>query len=454
MLTGMLRRLRTTWSSSGALGVLMRGSAVSFLLNTAGYALSYMLQLLFARVLGSAEYGLLSYAFAWISIGLIVGKLGFDTALVRFVPEYRATRQWSELRGLLGVARWLPLVWSCALAALATAAVLWLGGSTPRRLAIAACWLVPCGILLELNSSALRSLKRVGFSLVGDSLLRPVLTAVLLLVVIRLVGVRPSGLVALACYTGVTAVIGFVGIAWIRAATASMPASVQPRYHVKYWLSTSMPLMFAAGFQVMLYALDTLMVGRILGTTEAGFYSVAGKIALLTLFAMNAAQVIGGPLMSEARATGAGRDLQRIVSGMIWLSMIVAVPGVVLLSALAGPVLEMFGADFRSAAGPLVVLSLAQLFNVATGPSGLLLVAGGYQRVLALLLGVGVLVNVILNVIWIPAYGLMGAAYAALVAQVCWNAIAAVFIRRSMGVNCTILCRPVWLPARAAATGS
>ncbi len=432
----------------------MRGSAVSFVLNVAGYGLSYLLQLLFARTLGSAEYGLLSFSFAWISIGLIVGKLGFDTAMVRFVPEYWATRRWGELRGLLRVARWLPLAWSCGVAILATAVVLWLGGPGSRKLAIAACWLVPCGILLELNSSALRSLKRVGFSLVGDSLLRPILAAALLVAVMGLGGVRPSGLTALVCYTVATALIGLAGLAWIRAATVSIPNSAQPRYHVKLWLLTSMPLMFAAGFHAMLYALDTLMVGRMMGTTEAGFYSVAGKIALLTLFAMNAAQVVGGPLMSEAFATGAGRELQRIVSGMIWLSMLVAVPAVMLLIVLAGPVLGMFGADFRGASGPLVVLSLAQLFNVATGPSGLLLVAGGYQRVLALLLGVGVLINVILNVIWIPAYGLMGAAYAAVAAQVCWNAAAAAFIYRSMGVNCTIVCRPVWLPARVARTGS
>jgi O-antigen/teichoic acid export membrane protein len=57
-------------------------------------------------------------------------------------------------------------------------------------------------------------------------------------------------------------------------------------------------------------------------------------------------------------------------------------------------------------------------------------------------LGFGLLVNVALNVVWIPAYGLIGAASAAALAHVCWNLAAVVAVVKHVGVNPTVF--PFW----------
>jgi O-antigen/teichoic acid export membrane protein len=439
MIRRALSQMQRRWSHAGVSGVLLRGSTLSFALSTIGYGASYLLQLLFARWLGPREYGVLSYSFAWISIGLIVGKLGFDLALVRYVPEYRITRRWGELRGLLRVGRWLPVAWGCLLALCASMVTLAVTEAALRVAAILACWLIPCGIMLELNSSALRGFKRVIASLIGDSVLRPVLSATLFAATFALGFAPATSVAALGSYGGATLLIAVAGSIWLRGEVRQHLQAVQPSYHVGKWLRTSLPMMLAAGFQVLLYSVDTLMVGHYVGTTAAGFYSVASKVALLTLFAMNAAQVVAGPMMAEAFTSGTRVQLQKIVSITIWLSLLVAVPCAGALMLFGGTVLSAFGSDFRSASGALWVLTLAQVLNVATGPVGLLLSMGGYQRQLVGLLGLGVVSNVVANIAWIPAYGLMGAAYAALVAQVLWNLCAVVFIRRSMSIDCTLL---------------
>ena len=65
---------------------LLRGSAVSLALNVAGQGLALLLQILFARLLGLQEYGVWSYAMAWLGVAVIAGKMGFDSAFVRFLP--------------------------------------------------------------------------------------------------------------------------------------------------------------------------------------------------------------------------------------------------------------------------------------------------------------------------------------------------------------------------------
>jgi O-antigen/teichoic acid export membrane protein len=447
----MPRRFSLLWNratQSRVFAVLWRGSLLSLMLNSVGYGVSYLLQLLFARSLGPHQFGLLSYAFAWIGIGLIVGKLGFDLALIRFVPEYQLKNRWGELRGLLFAGRWLPVAWGTGLALCAAAVTVTRVSAGVRGVALVACLLVPCGILLELNSSALRSMRHIGKSLIGDAVVRPALTAALL-VGGGLVGLfRADGLVAISCYAVATMIVVIVGTWWLRRHVPGQALAVHRTYHIGAWLGASVPLMLAAGFQVLLYSVDTLMVAHYLGTTSAGFYSLASKVALLTLFAMNAAQVVAGPMMAEAFAGRDHRQLQHIAAITTGLSMLVAVPCAAGLHVFGAQVLGMFGNEFRSAAGALAILALAQTLNVATGPVGMLMSVGGFQWQLAGFLGLGVALNVLANAAWIPAYGLWGAAWAALVAQVIWNVSAVVFIRRRLAIDCTLL---ALLPRRSPA---
>jgi O-antigen/teichoic acid export membrane protein len=66
----------------------------------------------------------------------------------------------------------------------------------------------------------------------------------------------------------------------------------------------------------------------------------------------------------------------------------------------------------------------AGVFVFLGSASGQYLIAEGYFKLSMLRTGVGALVNIVLNIFWIPAYGIIGAAYATLVAY----AVATFFI--------------------------
>ncbi|WP_204277394.1 hypothetical protein, partial [Escherichia coli] len=68
--------------------------------------------------MGATSYGVYSYVVAWSSVLAYGSTLGFNVALLRFVPAYAVNEQWPLARGIIQFA----LKWSFA-AALVTACV-------------------------------------------------------------------------------------------------------------------------------------------------------------------------------------------------------------------------------------------------------------------------------------------------------------------------------------------
>jgi O-antigen/teichoic acid export membrane protein len=68
---------------------------------------------------------------------------------------------------------------------------------------------------------------------------------------------------------------------------------------------------------------------------------------------------------------------------------------------------------------------LPQVLNAATGTAGYLLVMTHYERPAAVMFGLAAVLNVLLNLLLIPRFGMTGAAIASAIALVLLNALLA-----------------------------
>ena len=100
-----------------------RAAGIAFLIRVASAALLYVSQVLFARWMGSFEFGVYVYVWTWVLLlgGLV--DLGIATGTQRFIPEYTGRKQLEMLRGFLSGSRWLVLAMATAWAALAALGV-------------------------------------------------------------------------------------------------------------------------------------------------------------------------------------------------------------------------------------------------------------------------------------------------------------------------------------------
>ena len=121
-------------------------------------------------------------------------------------------------------------------------------------------------------------------------------------------------------------------------------------------------------------------------------------------------------------------ELQLLIKKSTRLIFIISIFLLSFIFLFSEHILSLFGPNYIVASTPLVILLSAQLYNSVSGPSAIYLNMTGKQRVLNLILIIGLLTNIFLNLYLIPNYGMNGAAIATLVSLVLWNSMAAIYI--------------------------
>ena len=85
-------------------------------------------------------------------------------------------------------------------------------------------------------------------------------------------------------------------------------------------------------------------------------------------------------------------------------------PGYLTMAAFAPVLMGLFGAEFKSGATALTILSLALLVLMGTGNNKIVLLMGGKSKWNLAITSVTLTVNVVLDLILIPKIGINGAA--------------------------------------------
>jgi len=194
------------------------------------------------------------------------------------------------------------------------------------------------------------------------------------------------------------------------------------------------PLGVASVVALVYGRVDGVLLARLAGYEAVGLYSAAYKflnLALTLPYVVNAAVFPVMARIEEDRLT-VQVVFQRTFDYLTLLALPLAVGTTVLAPSLVALV---YGRGFEGAAEPLRVLLWAAGFMFATRTCRQLLVAGGAQTAhLALLVG-GAVANILLNLWWIPAWGIVGAAWATLCAEALMLAASYWVVRKRLGLQ-------------------
>lgn len=107
---------------------------------------------------------------------------------------------------------------------------------------------------------------------------------------------------------------------------------------------------------------------------------------------------------------------------------------------LAGyPLLRLFGPAFTAGYPLLFILIIGVIARASVGPAESLLNMSGKQNICALLYAVTLAVNVILNLVLIPRFGLTGAAISTAIAMLMEAALLSAAVSRTLHITMFIL---------------
>lgn len=179
----------------------------------------------------------------------------------------------------------------------------------------------------------------------------------------------------------------------------------------------AMPLGIAAIAIAVYYTIDTILLGLMRTSSEVGYYAVAYRLVLPVLTVAVVTGNIALPVMSRLLSSDRER-LPSLLSGLSRGLLLLGLPVAAGTSLVAVPLMTaIFGDAYAPAAVPLTVLIWSCVTVFANAPFGFLMVARGQDRQYMRATVIGALLNVVANLLLIPAFGMLGAAAATILAE-------------------------------------
>ena len=173
-----------------------------------------------------------------------------------------------------------------------------------------------------------------------------------------------------------------------------------------------------SGVAIMVYMkVDQLMIGHLLDDSNVGIYSAAVSISEVWYFVPIVIASSLFPSIVTARETDAASTkhrFQRLFDLMVLLSFGIAIPMTFLSDWL---IITLFGASYQDAGTVLTIHIWASIFVFVGVASERWFVNENRQILSMQRTMLGAIVNIALNIVMIPTYGIAGAAAATVISQ-------------------------------------
>lgn len=409
--------------------------------NALGTLLAFVLQIVLARSLDAASFGVYSYVLAWITMFVFVAKFGLDTAALRFIPEYIAQNRWSEVRGFIRASTFwalgLSVAVGCILAALAMSAGVTLG-LEPEAAFLVAGITVPVNAYLIMQGAYLQAFRLIVSSQAPQVVLRPIFLACAVLILSRLCGIDLNAVDVL--WLNIASIMaGMFVMHWLQRRYFPKEVSAGGRTYLNAeWLKVAYPMLLVTGFNMMLNQVDIIMVGMLRDPVEVGVYSVASRLSLLVPFGLLVVNSIVAPMISRMYSNRELIGLQNVLTKAAWAGLLLSVPVVAVFVLASDRVMLYFGSQFLAGAGTLAVLAASRFVVALSGASGYLLSMTGHQKQAAYIMGATVVINIALNWWWIPVFGMFGAALSSVLSSLLWCVAMIVSGRVLVGLDASV----------------
>jgi O-antigen/teichoic acid export membrane protein len=407
------------------LTTLARGGVLNLVGAAATGLLHFVLVLIIARGLDTGGTGAFFEAVALFLILSAAAALGADMGLSRMIPRYRALGRVRDIRRGIRIGLWPVLAVGAAAGLLVFVWAPWLArvfageGDSPQLADFLRAFapFIPVYALSLVVFAATRGFGTMRPSALVDKIGRPALQPLLVLGVILAGG--GSTLIALA-WAGPFLPALAAGLLWLlllvrraerRRAADAAPARPVAELVGEFWRFTG-PRGLAVVFQTTSLWLNTLLLGALRSTHDAGVYAASTRYLVAGTMLAVAVQQVMGPKLSELLARER-RDRAEAVyqTASCWL-VVLNWPIYLTLIIFGVPLLAIFGHAFTAGQVVLTILASTMLVATAVGPVDVVLLMGGrsswnlFNTILALT------ANLALNFVLTPRFGLAGAATA------------------------------------------
>ena len=368
--------------------------------------ISFVVTILVVRYLGPKQFGMLSYAISFYGLFSAISILGLESISIRELVKYPERRD-----NVLGSVFLLRLVGG--IAAIIFIALTLFISNEPTDISI---------LILIISTSAIfqsfsvvdyyfRAEVKVKYSVyvMTASVLFTSLLKILLIIL-------EAPLIYFAIVFSVEFIIAAAGFLLVYKHNKLKIINWKFRKETAInLLKDSWPLILS-GLVISVYMkIDQVMIKIMLDSKELGYYAAAVKLSEAWYFIPVALTNAIFPAIINAKKVSKNfyfNRMQKLYDILAWMAISIAVP----VSIFSRDIINIiFGNEFQSAAPVLTIYVWAGVAVFLGVASSQYLITENFTKLSFFRTFIGMIFNVILNLVLIPKYGIIGAAYATLI---------------------------------------
>ena len=284
------------------------------------------------------------------------------------------------------------------------------GRSGSTSLLRATALLIPFAGFYEVVFGALRACDRVKQAVMLDRVARPSAQVIAMLGVWVLGGSATQMLfawsvpfVATACYAGY--------LVAQPAAVSKLNGELELVSPREFWKYTT-PRIPARAAQVLTQRVDVVLIGILGSVRDAGIYGAVSRCMIAGVFVATAVQQVVQPRLRRLVVKGDTDGVKTMYGASTTWLVIATWPFYLLMAIFAPIVLKIFGTRFESGHVALTILCLTMLVASACGSVDVVLLMIGKSWISTVNILAALALNIILNLLLIPHFGMTGAAIA------------------------------------------
>lgn len=434
----MIKKIQTKLGKDVNLKELLSGSALTFIIKVTGILFGYLVVWVISRKYGADGVGLYSLTSRLLNSLAILGCLGLNISVLRYVGQYGKHPDAPErLKQLYGHAVKLAFPFAVLLGALLyffaqeLAVKLFENETYIPALKISAVAL-PFFAINLINIEFIRGLKRLKVSEYLRSINRPMIILVLLLFSIFGFGIL-NPVYAYIAALGFTFILsqGYI-LGYLKKAKSEI--SIEKGLRLKEVWNTSSPMMTKALASFVLTNAGSVFLEIYAATDQVGIFNVALRLAQLVSLILIVVNTISAPKFAELYWAGKTRELQKIIRQttklIFWTSLAMSI----LLVLFSKFFLGIFGTEFKTGSLAMIMLVIAQMVNASTGSVGVFLNMSGNQKAFRNIMLVTMVLTLAGYYFFTPLFGVFGTACVALFGALIVNISSAVYAQRKLNI--------------------
>ena len=415
---------------------LFKKGGVSFFIRIGGQVLGFLLTLIIANYFGAKGLGDYVLSIVVLRIFTLISKLGMDTFSIRFIASFAKQNKWKSIqlfRRKIVLLLTVTSLFSSLLMYFFAFDISNLVQAKVEHIKLNAFFVLPMAFFM-LHYQSLRGLKRIAEFSFFYRMSQATFSIISIFIITQFL---TKGNVPVYAYLSSLAVVSILSVIsfiyWFKKKKEFNPDETIETLGFSQILKISIPLMFAQSVQFIMVWTDKLMLGNMMSSEEVGIYFTAFKLSMFAAVALMSINSIASPKFAEMFGKDDMEGLKKAVHQSTKMIFWTSVPLVILFFIFPEFFLGLFGEEFKVGVTAFIFLSCGRLISSFSGSVGNILQMTGNQNIYARILLFGAILNVVLNLILIPRYGINGAAIASMSSLIVWNLSMVLVVKKKFG---------------------